>query len=134
MSKSTRSLSGRILRTPKDFDQEHVKKLIQEMIRMNKQELMDSIKNPAASCLCLAIGSIIVSAIRDADTQKLNFLLERSIGKVKENIAVEFTPTVQYITEINSDGNLIQSVIKDEPLPERNITIDLTQIDEEERK
>ena len=134
MSKSTRSLSGRILRTPKDFDQEHVKKLIQEMIRMNKQELMDSIKNPAASCLCLAIGSIIVSAIRDADTQKLNFLLERSIGKVKENIAVEFTPTVQYITEINADGNLIQSVIKDEPLPERNITIDLTQIDEEERK
>ena len=134
MSKSTRSLSGRILRTPKDFDQDHVKKLIQEMIRMNKQELMDSIKNPAASCLCLAIGSIIVSAIRDADTQKLNFLLERSIGKVKENIAVEFTPTVQYITEINSDGNLIQSVIKDEPLPERNITIDLTQIDEEERK
>jgi len=104
------------------------------MIRMNKQELMDSIKNPAASCLCLAIGSIIVSAIRDADTQKLNFLLERSIGKVKENIAVEFTPTVQYITEINADGNLIQSVIKDEPLPERNITIDLTQIDEEERK
>ena len=134
MSKSTRSLSGRILRTPKDFDQDHVKKLIQEMIRMNKQELMDSIKNPAASCLCLAIGSIIVSAIRDADTQKLNFLLERSIGKVKENIAVEFTPTVQYITEINADGNLIQSVIKDEPLPERNITIDLTQIDEEERK
>lgn len=134
MTKSTRSLSGRIFRTPKDFDQEHVKKLIQEMIRMNKEELMLAIKNPAASCLCLAVGSIIVSAIRDADTQKLNFLLERSIGKVKESIAVEFAPTVQYITEINSDGNLIQSVIKDEPMPDRNITIDLTEIDEEERK
>jgi len=109
-----RALPGIVKKTPKEFDQDFVRKLIMSMLRMTKEDLNLTVNNPDASCLELAVGAMIVSSIKDSNLSKFDFLLNRSIGREQENIAIALPPSVQYITEINADGNLIQTVLNDD--------------------
>ena len=109
-----RALPGIVKKTPKEFDQDFVRKLIMSMLRMTKSDLNLTVNNPDASCLELAVGAMIVSSIKDSNLSKFDFLLNRSIGREQENIAIALPPSVQYITEINADGNLIQTVLNED--------------------
>jgi hypothetical protein len=123
-----KALSGSILKTPKEFDQVHVRKMIMSMLRMTKEDLANALRAPATSCLELSIGAMIVSSIRDADLHKLDFLLNRSIGKVKESLSIELPPSISYVVDVNNDGNLVRSVLTDDNSKEKNIIIDLKNI------
>jgi hypothetical protein len=115
MAKSLRGYVGSVLKTQREFNDEYLKRVILTMLSMTKDEIMATGKDPNATCLELCIGSIIARVIKDGDMYRLAFLLDRALGKVTESVKIDLPPAVQYITEINADGNLIQTVLKEEP-------------------
>jgi hypothetical protein len=115
MAKSLRGYVGSIIKTQREFNEEYLKRVILVMLSMTKAEVIATGNNPNATCLELCIGAIIARVIKDGDMHRLGFLLDRALGKVTESVKIDLPPAVQYITEINSDGNLIQTVLKEEP-------------------
>lgn len=49
---------------------------------MTRDELQDVIKNPKSSMLEITVAAIMARAAKDGDFNRLNFILDRSIGKV----------------------------------------------------
>jgi hypothetical protein len=129
MAKSLRGYVGSIIKTQREFNEDHLKRVILVMLSMTKDEVLAMGKDPSATCLELCIGAIIARVIRDGDMHRLGFLLDRAFGKVTESVKIDLPPAVQYITEINADGNLIQSVLKEEPT-----IVDVKAINKIERK
>jgi len=115
MAKSLRGYVGSVIKTQREFDEDYLKRIILIMLSMTESEIMAVTNDPKATALELAIAAIIIRAVKDSDTSRLSFLLDRSLGKVMENVKIDLKPHVQYITEINTDGTLIQSVINGEP-------------------
>lgn len=115
MAKSLRGYVGSIIKTAREFDETYLKRIILVMLSMTEDELIKATKNPRATCLELAIGAMILRAVKDSDMSRLGFLLDRSLGRVAQNVNLDLNPSVQYITEINTDGNLIRSVVYEEP-------------------
>lgn len=61
-------------------------KTINELIHCSRDELALKLKDPQTTMLQLMIGSIISQATQKGDQLRLNFVLDRLIGKVKEDI------------------------------------------------
>jgi hypothetical protein len=59
-------------------------KLISKYARMSYEELQATLEAKTAPVLELSIASIFSNSIRRGDFARLNFLLDRCIGKVKE--------------------------------------------------
>ena len=57
------------------------------------------------------IGKIIKVCIESGDHAKLNFLLDRTIGKVKENVEVSIAPQITYKTTMTEDGRMVQDIL-----------------------
>lgn len=61
------------------------------------------------------VVSIWMKALREGDHNRLNFILDRSrIGRVKESLDVNLIPRVVYQTTMESDGRMVQELVKDE--------------------
>lgn len=95
----------------------YVKKIISKLAQMEPQALMAWVELSVAgqtvepmNNLEMMLASIINKAVTDGDQGKLNFLLDRTIGKVVENRNVTLQP-VKYITTVREDGALMQEVI-----------------------
>lgn len=123
-SKSTRAIALCVRDATKEFSQESVKRVIAEMMGKPLAEVMQRMHQPDTPCIELAIGAVLMKSIRDADTGALNFLFDRSIGRVKEVVQFEDPKQIEFVTEINADGHLIQSAIECGPIDERE-TIDI---------
>lgn len=63
-----------------------LERLLNKYMVMTKDEVQEALKNPATPALELMIGSIVAKAVSGGDDKRLNFLLERMIGKVKEKV------------------------------------------------
>lgn len=121
-----RNLPAIIKSTSKEYSAEFIKETIFTLFNMNKVQLKALMEDENTPCLHLALGSVLARSITEADTTKLGFLLDRSVGKVKEVKEQEIPIDVRYVTEVNADGSLIQSVIKLEgPTDERYETFDI---------
>lgn len=69
--------------------------MISKYARMSRGELTTVIEDRSTPALNLTICVILAKAMQDGDYTRLNFLLDRSIGKVKENVEISIPkPTI----------------------------------------
>lgn len=61
---------------------EKVKGILGKFADMTRQQLQDIIKNPESSMLEIMVASIMAKAAKSGDFSRMNFILDRSIGRV----------------------------------------------------
>ncbi len=72
-----------------------VKRLIARYVEMNKAQLQQAAQDPSTPMLEMMIASVIVKATKDGDYSRIDFLLNRLIGKVTEKMEVKLpTPFI----------------------------------------
>jgi len=72
---------------------------ISRIVHMTVDELKQLATNPQATGLELALGKILVEAIKTGDHQRIEFLMNRTVGKVTEKIEHKMpVPTVIKLT------------------------------------
>jgi hypothetical protein len=62
---------------------ESVKSRLSEFWRMTRDQLQDLITHPDTSMGDIALAAILVGAAKEGDQQKLQFVLDRMVGKVR---------------------------------------------------
>ena len=72
------------LRAIKALSPTEVCRIVSKYARMTRIELQKSIDNPDIPMIDLTICSIFAQSAKNGDYQRLAFLLDRAIGKVKE--------------------------------------------------
>lgn len=65
---------------------ERVRTVIDTLSAMSREAMHDKIQDPAATMLEIQIASIIARAAKDGDYGRMNFLLDRMIGKVSDEV------------------------------------------------
>lgn len=104
------------IREIKKLSPAYVRQVIAKLSRMGPDELLSWLETPFAAGgpnnLEHMVASIIRKSAIDGDQNRLNFLLDRSIGKVVEQKVVTLQP-VEYITSVRPDGALVQAVINE---------------------
>lgn len=75
--------SGNVSGKPKQLlTKDKVKSIMGKFASMTKAELEAIEKNPKSTMMEIMVASIITQAIRTGDYSRLNFILDRSIGRV----------------------------------------------------
>jgi DNA-binding TFAR19-related protein (PDSD5 family) len=104
------------LKAIKDLSPQLVRKIIAKLALMDRKTMFEWLEKPqdqgGPNNMEMMVASIITKAITDGDQSRLNFLLDRSIGKVVEQKVVQLQP-VEYVTSVRADGALVQSVINE---------------------
>lgn len=86
-------------RPPKDFELAQIMKINKQLVDerlsrymfMTRERLLEVEKNPQTPAMDIMIISLINKGIKVGDPMILNFLLDRTIGKVKESVEVDMT-------------------------------------------
>jgi len=107
------------IRAIKSLSPEYVKKIISKFSQMSKEEMGTFLRlgpdDPGGpNMMEIMIGSIVAKAAQDGDYTRLNFLLDRSIGRVKETIDVSLAPRINYQSTMEADGRMLQELVKEE--------------------
>lgn len=66
-----------------------VKGVLGKFSDMTRDQIQDVITNPKSTMLEIMVASIIVKAAKDGDFSRLNFILDRSIGRVAAEAGAE---------------------------------------------
>lgn len=82
---------------------DEVRNLIGKLWRLSREELQKIVQNPKSSMGEIMVASIVAKAAQTGDYTRVQFLLERTIGKVKDEIEVAAKP---YIVE-RLDGSQV---------------------------
>lgn len=72
------------LKTARKITATRFGEIIHKYIHCSKSELEDALRAPQTLALDLCVIKVLVESIKNGDEKRLNFLLERIIGKVKE--------------------------------------------------
>ncbi len=87
---------------------DEVEAVMGRLSRMTREELEAIVRNPKSTMLEIMSASVIVKAAKEGDSARFSFLLDRTIGRVKEQIEVSAVP---YIIE-RRDGSTIEMGVK----------------------
>jgi hypothetical protein len=90
------------VREARKFTSGEVQRVLTEFMHMTPTELAERLTSGDATMLEGFIGSIMQRGIKDGCPTRLNFLFERTIGKVKDQLEVSL-PKPFVITDV--DGN-----------------------------
>ncbi len=101
------------LKKVKLMSSEDAARLLQKIMNMNTREIQAMVEDEQTPAMEMMIARIITKAINEGDPARLNFLFDRTIGKVMERREIELKPII-YRTAVNADGALIQEVIEEE--------------------
>lgn len=112
------------LRLIKKMTPSFVRNVISKVSRMNQEQIAEVIHEPDTSILEATIMKIYLKAMTEGDYLRLNFLLDRSIGKVKEELDVSLQPVVTYKTSMTDDGRMFQQIIEEDKQLEQARSID----------
>lgn len=63
-----------------------LKTVVGKMMRMSRQQLVVKTEDPTSTMLEVIVGKIIESAAKSGDANKFEMLLNRTIGKIREEI------------------------------------------------
>jgi uncharacterized protein DUF5681 len=70
-------------------------RVLDRMINYTQRELEQILMNPNSGILETAVGAILLKSIEEADHMRLNFILDRLIGRVKDEVEHSFPrPTI----------------------------------------
>lgn len=90
-------------RVPEDIKQlrklnkEELERILNKYIDMTREELKCAEKDPETKSFDLMIISTVQKAVLHGDYKRINFLLERLVGKVKEQIEVSGNANVALV-------------------------------------
>lgn len=79
---------------------------LNKFIHMTKTELVAELQKPGSTMLEQLVGGMIARTVKDQDPVRANFLLDRLIGKVKDEMDVELKMKPTYIER--RDGTMIE--------------------------
>jgi hypothetical protein len=65
------------------------------LINLPKDKISEVLKDPKASMLEITIATILFKAAQNGDHQRLNFILDRTVGKVVERLQLEGKLTLE---------------------------------------
>lgn len=89
-----------------ELTNEEIRRIIGKYSKMSKRELDDVIAEPTTKVLDLAICTAFSRSIDEGDTQRLEFLFNRSVGKVRDqidfNVQVQKIPNTELIERYES--------------------------------
>ena len=112
------------LRTVKKLTPDFVHRLIAKYGRMNVESIEKMTKDPKSIALDVMVGMIILKAIKDGDHQRLNFLFDRTIGKVLQQMEVQMPEPLivrgkssgreVLLTAKTPEGEIIDAEVTDE--------------------
>jgi len=72
-----------------------LRKLVSKFLHMTRAQVMEIVSDPATPAIDLYIASIIHKGVNEADPGRLEMLLNRSIGKVVDEVSHQFPrPTI----------------------------------------
>lgn len=113
----------------KDATPLEIKLLIWRLWKLKRDELQAFISNPDTPAGQLHVASVLAKGIKEGDPVRLDYLLNRLIGKVKE--VVELNGTVTH--ELPSIADAVQILAADYAcLPAAPVTV--VDLDDEEAK
>lgn len=105
------------LKNAKKMDRIEIDRTLSSYLRKTKDELSEIARDPKATALQLFVLSIITKGITEGDQSRLNFLFDRIIGKVKEEIDVSVYPKPIIIKRMDGSEVVLTSqdqVIEDD--------------------
>jgi hypothetical protein len=83
------------------LNRSEIEQLISDFMRKPLHELQAMSKNPATTALDRMIASVVEQAVFRGDHKRLNFLLDRLIGKVPDRLAdADGQPIVQTFVDL----------------------------------
>lgn len=77
------------MRQFQQLNQVTLKKILSELIAYTPDQLRAKIADPTATVFELAIASVIKQAVQKGDNTRINFLLDRIVGRTKEVIEIQ---------------------------------------------
>ena len=86
-----------------------MRRFIQKIIDMTPEEMKEMVKRTDVPALEIMLASVAHQAIVRGDQARIDFLLQRTIGKVAEKHEHEMVD-VTYKTEVRGDGTLLQEI------------------------
>jgi len=63
--------------------------LLNEWLTLNPEQVKKKLSDPKISTLDMMVGKVIVEAIKRGDATRLDYFINRLIGKVTEHVSVE---------------------------------------------
>lgn len=97
----------------KKLTQAEFARITQKFMALSKAEMQVIAKDPSTPALDLMVLSIISKGINQGDDKRLNFFLDRFIGKVKEEINLNINTysaiTKSYSTELDAEQKRIET-------------------------
>jgi hypothetical protein len=87
------------LRAHAPLDSEEVKRIMGKYTRMTRLEIQACIEDPLTPAFELAIASTLAKAIKFGDVARMDFFLNRIVGKVKEEQDVHISVALQNLSD-----------------------------------
>lgn len=87
------------------------KGMVAKFALMTVPQMLEYLESGEVPVFEAMIGKIIKTCIETGDHAKLNFLLDRTIGKVKEQVEVNVAPQIIYKTTMTDDGRMVQDIL-----------------------
>ena len=89
------------LQTIRALNQTMFTTLVNKYLGMTKDQILEAVRAPETPALDLMVAQIMSKAIVNGDQQRLNFLLDRIVGKVPDKVqqTVTFKDSVDSLLE-----------------------------------
>lgn len=95
------------IKESKKLNQYELELIMNRLLNLKPAELAAEIKSGELSMKEITVANVIQKAAALADHHRLEFILNRIIGKVKEQVEINSHPNLTAI-EISKDGNVFQ--------------------------
>lgn len=100
------------LRNAHKLTRTEAEQLLTKFMQMDIEELEAILRDKKKKCVEHMIGRIVLMGIKNGDHARLDFMLNRLIGKVKENLEVTVKPKI--IHNLDGGGAVLSIESEDE--------------------
>lgn len=92
---------------------EQAKQLFLELMHKSQTELEQIVKDKSRTVLQLAVARVALDSVKSGDISKIGFMLDRTIGKVKEEVEIKL-PKPMIVENLEGSGVMLGA--KDESI------------------
>lgn len=108
------------VREAKQLTSHEFTRAVNKFFYLKRDEITEKLKDPELTMIDLMVGSMVARAAKDQDVIRAQFLLDRSIGKVRESIDIKHTldhiPNEKLILMAQEAIEILKEAEKDKPL------------------
>lgn len=104
------------IRKARALNQVELERTVNRFLYMDRAQVQEAIKNPETPMIDLMVASIMAQAAQKGDERRLEFILQRMIGRVTDKIEVK-TPTPFVISRASGDQLVLGAKVEDDDAP-----------------